>query len=461
MTRIVITGAGGMTFPLTLAADMLTLPPLRDAVLVLHDPNLERASRTARAAQTVADAHGLPLRLVVTDDRRDALRGATHVLVTFQVGGLDAYRADIEIPRQFGVDCVAGDTLSPGGIMRFVRSTPAFEALAADILDLCPDALVLNYTNPMAMNTLYLHRLGLNAVGLCHSIPGTAGVITDLLGLEDPAALSYRAAGINHQAWFLELRVGGEDVSGALRDVLRQRFLPEYGGTTGWTEGSLTYAGGQERVRAELMETFGYFTSESSHHASEYVPYFRRSPESVKAYLPRRWDYLRASLAVAGQEEALTCDAVQNLSGNLTCSGEFGMRIIAAHVSGEPEPVYVNVPNDGWIDNLPREACVEVPATVDAGGVHPETVGRLPGPCAGLNLTGIAPQLVAVDAVCGRDPAALMASFALDPLTAGVLDLPGIRRLAGALVQAQARWLPDWVLRAGRAGGPSPGGADV
>lgn len=445
MTRIVITGAGGMTFPLTLAADMLTLPALQGATLVLHDPSLERAARTARAAQAVADAHGLPLRLVVTDDRREALRGATHILVTFQVGGLDAYRADIEVPRQYGVDCVAGDTLNPGGIMRFVRSTPAFEALAADVLDLCPDALVLNYTNPMAMNTLYLHRLGLGVVGLCHSIPGTAGVIAGLLGLDSPADLSYRAAGINHQAWFLDLRVGGEDVNPRLREVLRERFLPEYGGTTGWTEGSLTYAGGQERVRAELMETFGYFTSESSHHASEYVPYFRRSPESIKVYLPRRWDYLRGSLAVAGQEDELTRAAVQGLSEKLTCSGEFGMRIIAAHVGGEPEAVYVNVPNDGWIANLPREACVEVPARVDAGGVRPEVVGRLPGVCAGLNLTGIALQLAVVDAVCERDAAALAGAFALDPLTGSQLDLPAIRSLSGALLQAQARWLPEWL----------------
>ncbi|MFB9991131.1 hypothetical protein ACFFLM_03915 [Deinococcus oregonensis] len=444
MTRIVITGAGGMTFPLTLTADLLALPALHGAALVLHDPDLGRATRTAHAAQAIAEAHNLPLDLTVTDDRRAALRGATHVLLTFQVGGLEAYRTDLEIPRRFGVDCVVSDTLNPGGVMRFLRSTPAFEALAQDVLELCPDALILNYTNPMAMNCLYLQRLGLHVVGLCHSIPGTAQVISGLLDLEDQP-LVYRAAGINHQAWFIHLSSGGLDLQERLRNTLRARFLPAWGGTTPWTEGAATYTGGQERVRAELMETFGYFTSESSHHASEYVPYFRASPQSVQAHLPRRWDYLRTAQGLVGQEEALTLQAVERLRIHLQPSGEFGMPIIAAQVGGPPAEVYVNVSNDGWISNLPTEACVEVPARVDAGGVHPETIGRLPGACAGLNLTGIALQTAVVEAAVQRDVLALTGAFALDPLTARLLDLPGIRQMARELMQAQARWMPPWV----------------
>ncbi|WP_041231005.1 hypothetical protein [Deinococcus peraridilitoris] len=444
MTRIVITGAGGMTFPLTLIADLLTMPELQGAEVVLHDLSLERAARTARAAQAVADAHARPLQLVVTTDRREALRGATHLLLTFQVGGLAAYRSDTEIPRRYGVDCVAGDTLGPGGIMRFVRSAPAFEDLARDVLELCPEALVLNYTNPMAMNCLYLQHLGLRVVGLCHSVPTSARVIEELLGL-DAGKLRYVAAGINHQAWFLTVEAAGKDLRDDLRDVLRARFLPEYGGTTPWTEGDLAYQGGQERVRAELLETFGYFLSESSHHASEYVPFFRRSPESVKAHLPRRWDYLRGSLNVAGQEDALVSATVARLRARLECSGEFGMRVIAALVGGPAANVYVNVRNDGWIANLPGDACVEVSALVNEAGVHPTVVGRLPGGCAGLNLTGIALQTAAVEAVIRRDCAALIGAFALDPLTASLVELPAIRRLASELLAAQATWLPSWL----------------
>ena len=444
MTRIVIVGAGGMTFPLALASDLLTQPTLQGATLVLYDPDPVRAGRTARAAREVAGAHGRTLELQVTEDRRAALRGATHVLLTYQIGGLDAYRADLEIPHRYGVDCVAGDTLNPGGIMRFVRSSASFEVLAQDLAELCPDALVINYTNPMAMNTLFLAGLGMRVVGLCHSIPGTAEVIAQLLGV-DQEALVYRAAGINHQAWFLRLEAYGVDQQGALRTALGERFLPGSGGTTPWTEGGATYAGGQERVRAELMETFGYFTSESSHHASEYVPYFRRSPESVKAHLPRRWDYLRTAQASAGQEDALVACSVGRLSRDLRPSGEWAMPLIAAMGGGEPADIYVNVRNDGWIANLPAEACVEVPARVDASGIRPAQAGRLPGACAGLNLTGIALQTAVVDAVVSRDPAGLLAAFALDPLTASQLDLSDIRAMAREVLQAQRPWLPGWL----------------
>ena len=444
MSRIVIVGAGGMTFPLTLAADLLTQPVLRAATLVLYDPDVLRAGRTAQAIRDVARAHGHTLELEVTADRRAALRGATHVLLTYQIGGLDASRADLEIPRRYGVDCVAGDTLNPGGIMRFVRSSASFEVLAREVMELCPDALVINYTNPMAMNTLYLTQLGVRVVGLCHSIPGTAELIARLLDVT-PEALVYRAAGINHQAWFLKLEAHGADQQDALRRALRERFLPGCGGATPWTEGDATYAGGQERVRAELMETFGYFTSESSHHASEYVPYFRRSPESVKAHLPRRWDYLRTAQASAGQEGALTAASVERLSRDLRASGEWAMPLIAALAGGDPAHIYVNVRNDGWIANLPGEACVEVPAKADASGIDPARIGRLPGACAGLNLTGIALQTAVVDAVTHRDPAGLQAAFALDPLTASQLDLSDIRVMAKELFQAQRPWLPAWL----------------
>ncbi|MFD1733205.1 hypothetical protein ACFSC4_21865 [Deinococcus malanensis] len=257
--------------------------------------------------------------------------------------------------------------------------------------------------------------------------------------------MSYRAAGINHQAWFLSVEAGGVDQQSALRTALRERFLPDYDATTGWTEGDATYAGGQERVRAEMMETFGYFTSESSHHASEYVPYFRRSAQTVKTHLPRRWDYLRSAETVAGQVDTLVALSADRLSRGLQASGEWGMPIIAALEGSEPADVYVNVSNDGWITNLPAEACVEVPARVDARGVHPATMGRLPGACAGLNLTGIALQTAVVDAVVARDPPALTAAMALDPLTASVLDLRDIRAMSRELLAAQQPWLPEWL----------------
>ena len=447
VTRVVITGAGGMVFPLRLAADLLATPALHGVPLVLHDPDVGRAERTARATRRIAEAHGLPVDLRVTGDRPAALDGATHVMITFQVGGLAAYEADMELPRRYGIDCVAGDTLNPGGIMRFLRSTPAFDALARDVRTWCPGALVMNHANPMAMNCLYLHALGMNVIGLCHSVPGSARTIAALLGMPE-RELAYVAAGVNHQAWFLRLATRSEDtgdLNARLARVLRERFMPEFGGVTPWTEGGDTYVGGQERVRAELMETYGYFLSESSHHASEYVPYFRRSPVSVKAHLPRRWDYLRGSRATRGHEDAQITAATSALQAELRHSGEYGMQIVAAGHTGEDTDVYANVRNAGFIENLPDDACVEVPCHVDAHGVHPRAVGRLPAACAGLNLASVAVQTTAVEAVLKRDVRALVAAFALDPLTASVLDLPGIRSLARDLFEAQRPWLPAWV----------------
>lgn len=442
MSRVVIVGAGGMVFPLRLAGDLLATPALAGTELVLYDLSLERAGRTERAVRDVAAHHGLPVNVHATDDARAALTGARYVILTFQVGGLTAYRADIEIPRKYGIDCVAGDTMNPGGILRFLRSVPAFDALAAVIRDVCPDALVLNYANPMAMNVLYLAGLGLNVVGLCHSIPGTADLLADLLGVSR-GELEYRAAGINHQSWFVRLHHEGRDLNPRLRQVLRERFLPRFGGTTPWTEGGPTYVGGQERVRAELLETFGYFTSESSHHGSEYVPYFRRGART-KTHLVRRWDYYRGSILTAGREEESTREAVASLQRDLTRSAEYAPRIIEAMETGTSTRVYGNVPNTGLIDNLPADACVEVECAVDALGVRPEPFGRLPARCAGLNLTNVAAQVAAVEAARLGSREALDAAFALDPLTASILDLEDIRLMVRELLEAQAAYLPDW-----------------
>ncbi|MFC5595987.1 family 4 glycosyl hydrolase [Deinococcus cellulosilyticus] len=448
-----IIGAGGMVFPLTLAADLLATPELHHCELVLMDLSLKRAERTLNAVQELCEHHQIQLQVSATDNQKEALQGAKYIFLTFQVGGIEAYRMDIEIPRAYGIDCVAGDTMNPGGIMRFLRSMNAFDQIAADVLEICPDALVLNYANPMAMNVMYLSHLGLDVVGLCHSIPGTAQVIADFLGM-DAQLLAYQAAGINHQAFFLKLEVEGRDMQDDLREVLRKQFLPSYGGTTPWTEGGPTYVGGQERVRAELMETFGYFISESSHHVSEYVPYFRQEVFELKSHLVRRWDYLKGSLQVAGKEQEMTRGALENLKQNLCPSHEYGIKIIAAMESGTETTVYANVMNDGLIPNLPDDACVEVPCKVTSGGLLPVAVGKIPPQCAGLNLTNIALQRTIVDAVIEQDARAVRAGFALDPLTASVLDLPAIRQLAEDLLHAQGKWLPGWLQESRRLRAP-------
>lgn len=444
MSKIVMIGAGGMVFPLTLVADVLATPALHHFELVLMDLDLKRAQKTLEAARTLCEHHGIPLNIHATDHQKEALTDADYVILTFQVGGITAYRSDLEIPRKYGIDAVAGDTLNPGGIMRFLRSVNAFEKLAQDIQEVCPEALVLNYTNPMAMNVMFLSSLGLRVVGLCHSIPGTVSVVADLLGVPEHT-LEHLVAGINHQAFFLKLRVDGVDQQEALRNVLRSRFLPEWGGSTPWTEGGPTYVGGQESVRAELLETFGHMVSESSHHASEYVPYFRRDPLELKRHFVRRWDHLKGALQVSQQEDQIRQEQVQQLLKDLHPSREYGIQIIEALESGMERQVHVNVMNTHLISNLPEWACVEVPCKVNRQGLFPVVVGKLPPQCAGLNLGGIAVQRTVVDAVIEQDLQGVLAAFALDPLTSAVLDLPSIRQMAHELLTVQKEWLPDWL----------------
>src|SRR3712207_3860559 len=202
MPKIAIIGAGGYVFPLRLIGDLLSFPALRESELALMDIDLGRVERTAGAARELVEHYGFPTRIQTTDDRRRALDGADYVIVTFQVGGLAAYRTDVENPRRYGLDQTVGDTLGPGGVFRFVRSAPVYRAIADDMRELCPDALLINYANPMAMNCWLLDRLGVRAVGLCHSVQGTSRMLARELGVPYDE-VHFVAAGINHQAWFL------------------------------------------------------------------------------------------------------------------------------------------------------------------------------------------------------------------------------------------------------------------
>lgn len=320
MAKITIIGAGGYVFPLRLIGDILSFPELQDSQLALMDVNPKTLARTANAARDLAAHHGLGTTILETTNRREALIGADYVIVTFQVGGLEAYRRDVEIPRRYGLDQCVGDTLGPGGVFRFLRSAPAYRELAQDITELCPDALLLNYANPMAMNCAYLERLGVRTVGLCHSVQGTTRMLAETLGVPYDE-VEYRAAGVNHQAWILEFRHGEQDLYPRLREVMAQRHL---GSSPGLLEpdrgdhsevrGRSAYEGGQERVRTEIMAAFGYFHTESSHHASEYLPYFRKNRELVETFIPQRWDYFEVC---SQHDEAGLSDLLARLKADL------------------------------------------------------------------------------------------------------------------------------------------------
>jgi alpha-galactosidase len=439
MTTIAIIGAGGYIFPLELCRDLLSFHSVHGAELRMMDLSLERAERNACAVRQLAAMHGIPITVMATTDRRAALEGARFVILAWQVGGLSAYTTDIEIPLQYGIDQPVGDTLGPGGIFRGLRTVQALEGFAADYHALCPDALVLQYANPMAMNCLALEKLGVNAVGLCHSVQGTSKMIAETIGVPY-SAFRYKVAGINHQAWFLEatrLDEGGRavDLLPLIRDTFEhlaflERRSPEEDARLGER---------RECVRTEIMRLTGYFQTESGHHASEYLPWFRHTPEQVLAYLPSRWDYYRDCLSRADVDQ--TADFLERNRGNLEPGEEYGAYIVDSLLTNTPRVINGNVANVGLIDNLPAGACVEVPCLVDGSGVQPTTVGALPAICAAVNRTNINVQELTVKAALERDRDALIAALALDPLTSVHCTLPQVRELAARMLEAHRVWI--------------------
>lgn len=451
MAKIALIGAGGYVFPLRLVGDLLSFPELQTSTITLMDINPTTLERTAAAARELVAHHRLPTRIETTTERERALEGASYVIVTFQVGGLAAYELDVTIPRRYGLDQTVGDTLGPGGVMRFLRSAPAYQAIAADMQRLCPKALLINYANPMAMNCWLLDRLGVNVVGLCHSVQGTSRMLAR--HLEVPyEEIHYRAAGINHQAWFLDVRRGQEDLYPRLRQIMQRQHLPrrsvanlaaDHGDHSGVERGVSVYEGGNERVRTEIMAAFGYFHTESSHHASEYLPYFRKNPALVMDFLPNRWDYFE--ICHAHDAQGRTSEMLELLKQGLVPSIEYGALIVHAMETGLPRVIYGNVANRGLITNLPAGCCVEVPCLVDHGGIQPTAIGALPPQCAAVNRSNVNVQELAVEAALTGHREHVYHAIMLDPLTGALLTLEQIRAMVDELLAAQAEWLPRLV----------------
>lgn len=444
MPKIVIIGAGGNVFPLALIRDVLAFPALRRSAIRLYDIDPVRAARTHAAALRLIARHDLPAEVSVAGDLAAALAGAEFVICVFQVGGLEAYRVDVEIPRELGVDQPVGDTLGPGGIFRGLRTIAALRDLAEQMRRHCPEALLLQYANPMSVNCWATDRLGIRTIGLCHSVQHTSRMLAEELDVPY-GEVTFDCAGVNHTAWFTSFRARGADLLPAIRATMIERHLAE-GADGGRGPHASTYEGSYERVRTELMRLTGYFHTESSHHASEYWPWFRKSPETTRAYVGERWDYLENCLRYepAGGDEEI-------VSGALEAGVEYAARIVDSLVTGSPRVVYGNVRNTGRISNLPHDACVEVACLADANGVRPVHYGALPAACAALNSVQVNVHRLVVEAGLSGDRELAHAAMALDPLTGALLTLPQIRELTERLFEAHARWLPQFAGRRRRA----------
>jgi alpha-galactosidase len=439
VTRIAIVGAGGYEFPVQLMNDFLSFPSTQDACYALMDIDPGSLRRTERLARRLVDAHHLPARIEATTERATALEGADFVVVCFQVGGRDAYAVDMEIPRRYGVDQTVGDTLGPGGVFRGLRSMAALEEITRDMRRLCPDALLLNYANPMAVNCWFTAGEGIRTTGLCHSVQHTADELASVMGLED-GSWSFRAAGINHQAWMLEFRHQGRDVMPELRKAMNEYHRGERDPARPIDE---WYAGGREGVRTAIMNLTGYFQTESSHHASEYYPHFRQDPQVVAALLPERWDYLE--ITRGNNEAELDRMAQEFADGTLAVSEEYAARIVDSVLTNTPRVVYGNVPNTGLITNLPDGCCVEVPCLVDQNGVQPTFVGDLPAAGAGIDLASVGYQQCVVEAYRQRSRDLVKTAVSLDRLTSSLLSLEQIDSMVEEMIEAQREWLPELV----------------
>ncbi len=441
MSKVVLIGAGSMKFTATLVNDILSTPALQNTHFALVDIDPERLELARKLVQAIIDHHGTAAQVAVPADRRLALAGADYVILTILVGGTEAYRLDIEIPMKYGVGQCVGDTLGPGGIFRGLRTIPVLLDICHDMAELCPDALLLNYTNPMAILCMALAK-GTNVrhVGLCHSVQGTAQMLATWIGAPYEE-VSHWVAGINHQAWFLEFRWKGEDVYPLLRKRLQDPAII-----------------GQEPVRTDLMKYFGYFVTESSGHASEYGPYFRKSEAQVAELVTRftspadDWfDWGRTGGCLRRDQKQLeeftdTIRRQSELRERIPAerSREYCSYIIAAIETNQPTTINGNVPNQNLITNLPEGCCVEVPCLVDGNGIRPCFVGELPEQLAALNRTNVNVQLLTVQGSLTGDREAIYHAAMLDPLTAAVCTLPQIRAMVDELFEAEESWLPQF-----------------
>lgn len=422
--KIVLIGAGSVVFTQGLLADLFAFPELRTARIALHDIDPERLATAEAAARYIADQRGAAAHITAHADRREALDGADFVINLVQIGMGEATRVDFEIPARHGVRQTIGDTLGVGGIFRALRTFPFLKALGEDIAAVCPGAWLLNYTNPMAMNVQYLTAAtGLTrVVGLCHSVYWTIHDLCDLLKVPF-AEVTYRAAGVNHQAWVLRLEHDGTDLYPRLDALIAENEQL------------------RRRVRVDMYRRLGYYPTETSEHSSEYVPwYLHHAAEVERLRLP-----IGAYLGIVDENvaayertrDALAAGAPIDVEGTM----EYAPQIIHSMVTGTPRTVYGNVPNHGLIENLPAHGVVEVPCLVDRSGVQPTRAGALPPQLAALNRTYLSMNDLVVRAALEDEPRHIRHAAMTDPATAAALRVEQIWELCDEMVRAHGELL--------------------
>ena len=444
MAKITFMGAGSTIFAKNILGDSMLTPALQDAQIALYDIDAARLKESKQMLDNL-NANVNQGRATISahlgvKNRKVALKGADFVINAIQVGGYEPSTViDFEIPKKYGLRQTIADTLGIGGIFRALRTIPVVVDFCRDMEEVCPRAWFLNYVNPMAMITgAILEATSIRAVGLCHSVQGCAWwLLKQLDMIDDVKTLQWKIAGINHQAWLLEVTDGGRDL------------YPEVKRRAAKLNAAARKSGGKKHgdmVRFEMMRNFGYYITESSEHTSEYVPHFikGRYPELVEEFNVPLDEYPRRCVNQIADWKKRSKELTGDLKLTHERGGEFGSYIMEAVVTDRPTRVHGNVLNTGLITNLPRRACVEVPCLVDRNGVQGCYVGDLPEACAAINRTNINVQLLTINAALTRKRDLIYQAAMLDPHTASELSLDDIRAMCDDLIEAHGTMMPKF-----------------
>lgn len=439
--KITFIGAGSVGFTRKLVADLLTVAEFHDVEFAFTDINKRSLDMVTALVRRDIRSNGLKTRIRATTNRRAALKDANYVFCVVRVGGLDAFRTDIEIPLQYGIDQCVGDTLCAGGLMYAQRGIAAMLDFCRDIREVAaPDCLLMNYANPMAMMTWAANAFGgVRCVGLCHGVQHGHWQIAEVLGAKQ-AEVDIVCAGINHQTWYIDVRLRGEKVAQADLLAAFERH-PKFSKT--------------EKVRIDMFHRFGYFSTESNGHLSEYVPWYRKRPKEIRRWIDMsEWihgetgGYLRVCTEGRDWFErefgkgVESIPAVEFTARNRT--QEHGSYIIEALETGRPYRGHFNLPNEATITNLPPDAIVEAPGYVDRHGFNRPQLGELPPACAAVCTNSIGVQHLGVLAAVKGDDALLRLAFLLDPLVGAVCNPPEVWQLVDDMLIAGESWLPQY-----------------
>ncbi|NLM38798.1 MAG: alpha-glucosidase/alpha-galactosidase [Firmicutes bacterium] len=437
--KVAVIGAGSITFTRNLMRDLLSVPEFQNIRIGFTDINETNLERVRQLVQRDIDANGLNIKVEASTDRRATLTDARYVFNLVRIGGLEAFAQDIEIPLKYGIDQCVGDTLCAGGIMYAQRGIPAMLEFCRDIREVAePGCILLNYANPNAMITWACSKYGqVHTIGLCHGVQHGHMMIAEVLGLKQ-SEVDIVCAGINHQTWYIKVQHKGEDLTGKLLEAFEKH--PKYSQT--------------EKVRIDMLRRFGYFSTESNGHLSEYLPWYRKRRDEIK-------DWIHLGNWIDGETGGYlrVCRETRDLfdkdfpkwfaeppyefkpEGR---SQEHASYIIEGLETGRVYRGHFNVVNHGVITNLPADAVVEVPGYVDSLGIHIPVIGDLPLGCAAVCNASITVQRLAVEAAVSGDDMLLRQAMLMDPLVGAVCNPPEVWELVDEMLIAQEEWLPQY-----------------